>query len=744
MATRIKPNPPLGRIEKEGERRELRLTLFIAGEELSRPVSSWDELMALKEKVKPFAWFNKKKSRWEADGFIHNRGGVAKAIAEVFGVSFEEARRLVDKHNRMIIEYYTEKVRGTSKMVSLYSWLPSDVYYKVTAYAKKTGFTTYEFRPTKFVLAVGVAREEEYRRRLEEWLDFLATQGFIFDREAILGMMPEILEIAGELGRIKASITHSESKYGRRIWVRLEFNRKINTWDLVNWIIEQSAFKYNYQVFEAGNPQLKSVTIRGAFREKGEKNTVYVAGWFYQYAKEFLEDKGFKIDESNLPVPSTERVLDVESIIDKLRPYQKKALDAWVSNRYRGTIAMPTGAGKTWVGLAAISLLKVRTVIFVPTINLAHQWKEKIVKTLGVKPGDVGILGGGYKEIGKPILVALYDSGVKYSDKLGTMYAFYIFDEGHHIAASSFKEIAWNMLAPFRMVLSATIERDDENEGMIFKMAGEKVYSIDYDALVKKGFLAPVEVSIVGVELPPKEREKYYELISNLAKVKAEIKSLYASVAGIAVSQGYSGPGEYLRKTGDPEYKKLNKEAMSIRARIRSLEAGNSNKVKLAVEMAEKLIEKGRKTFIFTNLIKQAEEIFKKLSEKYPDRVAIVTGKTSAKERERIFREFRDGSIQVIVTTTVLDEGIDAPASDAAIVVSSRAIVHPRQFIQRIGRIVRPMSGKQASVVILRTKIHGGVEAKTIPKLAKALAEIYGSENIYVERSDAWFKRHGF
>ena len=64
----------------------------------------------------------------------------------------------------------------------------------------------------------------------------------------------------------------------------------------------------------------------------------------------------------------------------------------------------------------------------------------------------------------------------------------------------------------------------------------------------------------------------------------------------------------------------------------------------------------------------------------------------------------------MIVTTTVLDEGIDAPDSDAAIVVSSRAIKHPRQFVQRIGRIVRPLPDKIVYVYILRTK--GGIEGE--------------------------------
>ena len=730
MSSTIRPTNPAMTSKKKTS---LVLAFEVAGETLTVAVDSWDELMTLKNKVKPYARFNREESKWIASGVIHDVLGLAKTISEVFKVPFDKAKALVERHNEMVIGSYREKVKGTGKIISLYSWLPSEVYYKVTAYASKKGYALYEFSPTKFVLANGLASMEEYRARLVEWLDYLGKHGFILDPEAILGMLPDIMEVARRIGTIKATISYTDSKHGKRVWVRLEFNRKVNARDVMEWLLENASFKYNYPVFEGGNKELKNTVIRSAFRDRNTRNVVYIAGWFYQYAKEFLEKHGFWINESELPLPSTERVIEAVDITSRLRPYQREALEAWIRNKYRGAIAMPTGAGKTWVGLAAISMLGVRTVIFVPTINLANQWKEKIAEVLGVDPGEIGILGGGHREIGKPILVALYDSGVKYSHELGTKYALYIFDEGHHVAAFSFKEIAWNMLAPYRMVLSATIERDDKNEEMIYKMCGNKVYEVSYDSLVGKGYLAPVEVSIIGVGFPQEEREEYYRLVSELASVKARIRELYASVAWTARAEGYSNIGDYLRKTGNPEYKKLNKEAMSLRAKIRTLEQRNSNKVKLAIRLAEEYISEGRKTFVFTNLVRQAEAIYKALAEKYPGRVAIVTGKTKPDERNRIFREFREGSIQVIVTTTVLDEGIDAPASDAAIVVSSRAIVHPRQFIQRIGRIVRPMEGKKARVVILRTNIPGSVEGRTIRVLAEALAEVYGRRSIHVE-----------
>jgi len=180
--------------------------------------------------------------------------------------------------------------------------------------------------------------------------------------------------------------------------------------------------------------------------------------------------------------------------------------------------------------------------------------------------------------------------------------------------------------------------------------------------------------------------------------------------------------GEYLRKTKNPEYLELNSKVLSLRQRMRLLEQRNSNKVVKAIEIAKKHLAEGSKIFVFTNLIEQAERIYFEILRFYPD-AKLITSKTSQEEREQLFRLFAEGTLRCIITTTVLDEGIDAPDADVAIVVSSRAIRHPRQFVQRIGRIVRPKPNKVSYVYILRTR--GGVEEATLAELRAELDKVY-------------------
>jgi superfamily II DNA or RNA helicase len=68
----------------------------------------------------------------------------------------------------------------------------------------------------------------------------------------------------------------------------------------------------------------------------------------------------------------------------KLRPYQRDALDAWLKVGARGVIVLPTGAGKTAIGVAAIAHLDTPTIVVVPTLDLVEQWRRYLEKEFGV------------------------------------------------------------------------------------------------------------------------------------------------------------------------------------------------------------------------------------------------------------------------------------------------------------------------------------------------------------------------
>lgn len=53
---------------------------------------------------------------------------------------------------------------------------------------------------------------------------------------------------------------------------------------------------------------------------------------------------------------------------------------------------MPTAAGKTFIALKAIELLKKQTLIIVPTLDLIDQWKKRVREYLDL---EAGVVGGG-------------------------------------------------------------------------------------------------------------------------------------------------------------------------------------------------------------------------------------------------------------------------------------------------------------------------------------------------------------
>ena len=703
------------------------LRLRIASMEFKKSFSSWDELSRNKELIKPFAKWDSITKSWLVKDYVDNVEKASKIISRVFGVSEDLVSEVLREHNDVVLISLTREVAGT-KTIVMYGYLDDRQYSTLKKYCEKRGNRRMEFSEYKFLKDFDImsTTKEKIEEKINAWMNELKKMPVLFDEEAIKSAVNDIWDAIRSMKRVVAEYVVEQENGRERGWIKLIFNRGLgrsNIWNIKEELMKIREIPYNIEVFEEGQRKLKEITIYGIKFKKEEPNAVFVAPFMYQEVRKFLKERGFEIEETELELPATAPITTIQDITEKLRPYQREALENWINNNYRGTIVIPTGGGKTWIGLAAVSILKVPTVVFVPTINLALQWKDFFKDVLGLSDKDVGILGGGYHEIGKPVLVCIYDSGVKYAREIAKRYTLYIYDEGHHVAAESFKEIAWHSMAPYRMALSATVERNDRNEALIFKMCGDKVYETTFYELVKQGYLAPIRVEFLEVGFPPDEEMKYIELAKQLDKVKREFGRLYEKYEEEAWENGYSNVGEYLRKTKNPEYKELNRKAMSIRQRMRILEQKNSNKVLKAIELASKHIDEENKTFVFTNLENQAKKIYEELRKRYGAKVGLVIGKTSSAERDRIFRLFKEGKIRCIVTTTVLDEGIDAPDSDVAIVVSSRAIKHPRQFVQRIGRIVRPKPNKLSYVYIMRTK--GGIEESSLDELYTELDRVY-------------------
>ncbi|MBP6219433.1 MAG: DEAD/DEAH box helicase family protein, partial [Oligoflexales bacterium] len=186
------------------------------------------------------------------------------------------------------------------------------------------------------------------------------------------------------------------------------------------------------------------------------------------------------------------------------RSHQAEALAAWLSAHKNGVVSLPTGAGKTILALLAIEKAARSTLIVVPTIDLLLQWQEVLAAHLSQ---PIGLVGGGHRSI-EAITVSTYDSARMIIENVGNQFGFLIVDECHHLPAPQYQIIGAACIAPFRLGLSATLERSDGKESVIYDLLGEKIYEGAIRDLVANT-LAPYDVVNIEVDLSAEEKASY-------------------------------------------------------------------------------------------------------------------------------------------------------------------------------------------------------------------------------------------
>ncbi|MGE5183270.1 MAG: DEAD/DEAH box helicase family protein, partial [Acidobacteriota bacterium] len=194
-----------------------------------------------------------------------------------------------------------------------------------------------------------------------------------------------------------------------------------------------------------------------------------------------------------------------------LRWYQEEALAAWGAAGQRGVIALPTGAGKTHLAIAAMARLGVPALVLVPTRVLLDQWCKAIALP------DVGRLGDGEHRLGH-VTIATYASAALWAPRIGDRFGMVVVDEAHHVGAECPVEILEMLVAPARLGLTATVPASPD---VLERHVGGVVYALAIDALVGDA-LADYDLITVPVRLTPAERERYERL-------RGRFRSAYAA-----------------------------------------------------------------------------------------------------------------------------------------------------------------------------------------------------------------------
>ncbi|MCU0490571.1 MAG: DEAD/DEAH box helicase [Chloroflexaceae bacterium] len=349
------------------------------------------------------------------------------------------------------------------------------------------------------------------------------------------------------------------------------------------------------------------------------------------------------------------------------RPYQDEALAAWLANEGRGVVVLPTGAGKTVLALMAIERLKLRALIVVPTIELLYQWRDAVVERLGVAKNKVGVVGDGRREV-RPITVITYASAAMPESPIGD-FGLLICDEAHHLPSPSHSTIPTRCTAPYRLGLTATPERSDGAEDDLYRLLGAVVFQRTPAELSAEGHLAKFKEKRIYVDLQPDEALRYGTLMT-------EWKWFIAKNRGLLM-RGGDFFGELIKRSGsDP----------AARAAMRAHHQARMIALNAEAKMGEvaRLLAQHRadKVLIFSEYTLLVDRISQALA------LPAITYRTAPDERKQMLQAFRNGAYSKLVAGRVLNEGVDVPDANVAIVVSGNSTA--REHIQRLGRVIRP------------------------------------------------------
>ena len=325
-----------------------------------------------------------------------------------------------------------------------------------------------------------------------------------------------------------------------------------------------------------------------------------------------------------------------------LRDYQEDAAETfYFSGSERGgsgVIVLPCGAGKTIVGLAAMALVGQSTLILTTSRTSMQQWRRELLDKTTLQTGQIVEYQSDEKQIG-PVTLTTYQMLTWRPDKTedfphlrlfeGRNWGLIIYDEVHMLPAPVFR-ITAEVQARRRLGLTATLIREDGREGDVFSLIGPKKYDAPWRDLEARGWIAKALCTEVRCRLPRALRLEY--------------------------------------ATAPP------------RSKFR-LASENPAKLELTTRIIAHHTD--APVLIIGQYLEQLQALARSL------RAPLVTGKTPQRERERLYGEFRDGSLRTLVLSKVGNYALDLP--DAEVLVQVSGTFGSRQEeAQRLGRVLRP------------------------------------------------------
>lgn len=376
------------------------------------------------------------------------------------------------------------------------------------------------------------------------------------------------------------------------------------------------------------------------------------------------------------------------------RECQEAAKDAFTATDYRCLFMMATGAGKTKAALYAMRQVEKWKLMLIcaPGIELVEQWERDvklfypsvyIIKCSSINPQWQSLLLAliQAKIPRQTVVITTYDSAIKpfamdkWQGVKPDCFAM-ICDEVHNMGAPTTQKLM-ELTPRYRIGLSATPEKsfDEEGSAKILEFYRHNKYEFSICDAQRSKYLVEYDYKVIPCPLVDDQWELYLDKCKKITKLKQAITSVKTEI-------------EQKKKYAD-QLESLYRERADI---IKKCE----NKPDYFEEIFSVLPPSAR-VLIYGDDLGQLSSFKTKLDSLNKQHFEYTGDKDASKMRPIMLKEFRQGIRKILLAVGCLDEGIDIPACDATIFVSSST--SERQFIQRRGRVLRTAPDKKQAWV---------------------------------------------
>ena len=316
-----------------------------------------------------------------------------------------------------------------------------------------------------------------------------------------------------------------------------------------------------------------------------------------------------------------------------LRPIQKEIIDKvvpYIKEHDGGVLVLPCAAGKTVLSLYLASLFKLKTLVIVHKTFLLNQWKERAEQFTNAK---IGIIQQNKIDIdGKDIVIGMLQSIAKdkYDVDIFRDFGLVIFDEAHHAPSQFFSKALPLIASKLTIGLSATPNRTDRLEKILYWYFGNIMYKANIEENNK------VLVNIINYDI---EHEKFKE---------------------------------FLMYTGDVNRPKTINKITTI---------GRRN-IFIVNCIEEILQECGRKILILSDRIEHLQTLKNRLD----NREIVSSDFYIGGMKQKLLEKAKEAQV-IFASYGMASEGLDIPELNTLIMVTSR-----KEVEQAIGRVIRKVN----------------------------------------------------